>query len=439
MKKTHKLLIIILLITFGFFANAGEIQKHSLENGMTVFTLEDHSSPIVTFQVWYEVGSKNEPAGATGMSHLLEHMMFKGSKNYGPEEHSRLIAQNGGYDNAFTTSDFTGYYSVLPSDKLELALKLEADRMQNLLLNKEALKSERKVVMEERRYRTDNRNMGKINEQIWALSYQAHPYHHPTVGWMSDLEDISREEINNYYEQYYSPNNSTVIVVGDFETEKVKKLIKDYFGSMSAQPEPDRVNTREPKQRGERRLTYHKSTQTPYIVAGYHIPGKGHKDYYTLKVISALLSKGESSRLYKKLVYKDQSALFAGGWTGAREDHGLFLLYAAVKPGHTVKEVEKSLYEEVKKLKNKPVDKKELQKVKNQLQSENVFSLESIDGKASAVGRALLQSGDYRLYNKAPEKIKAVSREDIQKTAKKYFKKNTRNVVILKSKESESK
>ncbi len=430
-RNLEKIAVVILMIALATPVFSEEIQEHKLKNGLRVLTLEDHSSPIVAFNIWYRVGSRNEKTGTTGISHLLEHMMFKGSKNFPDGIHSRLIAEAGGYDNAMTFTDFTGYYSVLPSDKIELAMQLESDRMTGLNVYDDDLQSEREVVIEERRLRTDNSTFGIILELLWATAFQAHSYHNQVIGWMTDIEHITRDDLYNHYRTYYAPNNGTIIVVGDFETESTVKMIKKYFEKLPAQKLPKPYEAVEPEQKGERRVKHHMVTQMPIVVSGYKIPGKGHPDYYPLSVISYILSGGESSRVYKKLVYEDRSALFAGGFADARRDYGLFLTYAAVQPGHELESVEKSLNEELEKLKTELVSDRELEKAKNQLEAQSVFSLESNDDKSVAIGQAEFLQLDYRLYTEAPGKIRAVSKEQIMEVAKKYFQEDKRNVVML--------
>ncbi len=428
----------ILLLSSAISIQAEEIKEHVLKNGLRVLTLEDHSSPIVAFNIWYSVGSRNEKTGTTGISHLLEHMMFKGSDKFPEGAHSRLITQNGGYDNAMTSTDFTGYHCVLPSDKLELAMQLESDRMTGLNVYDEELQSEREVVIEERRYRTDNSIFGTVLEQLWAVAFQAHSYHSQVIGWMSDIRQITRDNLYNHYKTYYAPNNGTIIIAGDFDTDDTLKMVKKYFEKLKPQELPQPYECVEPEQKGERRVRHHMITQMPVVVTGYKIPGKGHEDYYPLSVISYILSTGESSRIYRKLVYEDRSALFAGGWADARRDYGLFLTYAAIQPGHALETVENSLNEELEKLKTEFVTDRELEKAKNQLEAQSIFSLESNEDKSVAIGTAEFLQLDYKLYTEAPGKIREVTKERIMEVAKKYFGKDQRNVVMLLPEEMEN-
>jgi len=407
------------------------VEKHVLDNGLTVLISEDHSAPVVSYQVWYKVGSKNERPGITGISHLCEHMMFKGSKNIGPEEHARIIQANGGIDNAGTSLDYTMYWEKLSSDKLELAINLESERQKYLTPTEENFSSEREVVKEERRMTVDNSPYGILFEQMLNLAFTAHPYRWHMIGFMSDLDNITLDDLKEHYRLYYAPNNATVVVVGDVKPKEVMKLIHKYYDDIPAQPPPPRVGTVEPEQRGERIAYVHKIGQMPAFMVGYHIPEFGHPDIYPLTVAARILFTGESSRLYQKMVYQDQSALWVGGDCFALEDPGLFFAFAVMQPGHTAEEGRKTLFQQIERLKNEPVDPKELQKAKNQLEAEFIFGLQSVSAKGQQIGYYQTILGDYtRLFDEA-EKYQAVTAEDVMRVAKKYFNKKNRNVVVL--------
>jgi zinc protease len=409
-----------------------------LKNGLRVLTLEDPKAAVLSFQVWYDVGSRNERPGITGISHLFEHMMFKGSKNIGPEEHSRLIQAAGGQDNAYTTWDVTVYYEDVPADQLELCARLEADRMSTLRLTPENLKSEREVVKEERRYRVDSQPIGQAVEEMTALAYVAHPYHWPTLGWPSDLDAISLDDVKDYYSIHYAPDKATIVVCGPVTHDQVMKVAEKYFGSLKpGRPSPPLV-TVEPVQEGERRSTVHAIVQLPIVIAGYKVPPDSSTDTPSLEVANRILSQGESSRLYKKLVYDEQTALYAGGFTLGRKNPGLFYAFAAVKPGKDQKSVEDTLFAVIDRLGQDGPTGDELTKAKNQAEAELVFGLESVEDRASAVGQAAVITGDRNAASKQLDEVRKVTADDVRRVVSTYLRPNGRTVVWLVPKEGGS-
>ena len=406
-----------------------------LKNGLRVLTLEDPKAAVLSFQVWYDVGSRNEHPGITGISHLFEHMMFKGSKNVGPEEHSRLIQAVGGQDNAYTTWDVTVYYEDVPPDQIELCARLEADRMSTLALTPENLKSEREVVKEERRYRVDSQPIGQAIEEMTALAFEKHPYHWPTLGWPADLDSISLADVKDYYAIHYAPDKATLVVCGPVTHDQVMKVAKKYFGSLKpGRPSPP-VGPAEPVQDAERRSVKEAIVQLPILIAGYKVPPDSSTDTPVLEVANRILSQGESSRIYKKLVYEDQSALFAGGFTLGRKNPGLFYAFAAVKPGKDRQTVESTLFSVIDELgKNGPtVD--ELTKAKNQAESELVFGLESVEDRASAVGQAALITGNADAASHRIDEVRKVTADDVRRVVAEYLQPKGRTVVWLVPKE----
>ena len=273
-----------------------------LPNGLKVILLENHKAPLVTFQVWYRVGSRNEAWGKTGLSHMLEHMMFKGTEKIGPEQFSRIIQENGGDDNAFTSHDYTAYFENLSADRVQVAIDMEADRMQNLILREEDFRTERMVVMEERRLRTEDNPQSVLIEQILATAYQIHPYRWPIIGWMEDIARFTLEDLKVYYRTYYNPANAFLVVVGDFKKEELLSKIEKALGSYSKGVAPNQEKDKEPLQIGERRIFVKKEAQLPFLVMGYHVPNLREPDSYVLEVIATILSGGKSSRLYQSLV-----------------------------------------------------------------------------------------------------------------------------------------
>ncbi|OGF64537.1 MAG: hypothetical protein A2Y62_06820 [Candidatus Fischerbacteria bacterium RBG_13_37_8] len=406
-----------------------DVQEMKFNNGLKLLLLEDHNAPIVTFQIWYKVGSRNERPGITGISHLFEHMMFKGSQKIGPEEHSRKINAIGGRENAFTLWDVTTYYEVIPSEHLELAIFLESERLQNLNLVPQTLQSEREVVKEERRLRTDNDPVGLALEQLFAMAFMAHSYHWPIVGWMSDLDAITLNDCKEYYATYYAPNNATIIVVGDFKKKQALSMLKKYFGSIKNEAIPPEVTTKEPGQKGIRRGDVKVIAEAPIILAGFKTPPAADKDNYVLKVASSLLSNGESSRIYKSLIYDKQLAAEAGGEIFALKDYGLYFAYALVNPDAYIDEVEKYLINECERLKSDTIPEEELQKAKNQLEADYIFDLASVYGKAIQLGTAEIIYGNWQKVQEMPEKLQQVTANDIKKIAQKYFNKELLTVI----------
>jgi predicted Zn-dependent peptidase len=358
-------------------------------------------------------------------------MMFKGSKNIGPDEHPRLIKANGGIYNAGTWFDWTFYYEKLASDKLELAINLESERHKNLTPTLENFTSEREVIKEERRTGVDNSPFGAVFEQLINTAFTAHPYHWHIVGYMSDLDNITLEDVKNHYRVYYAPNNATAVVAGDVNPKEVMKLMHKYYDDIPAQPPPPKVGTVEPEQRGERIAYIHKIAQMPAFVVGYHIPEFGHPDTYPLSVAARILFTGQSSRLYQKMIYQDQSALHVGGDCFLMHDPHLFYSFVIMRPGQTAEDGKSTLFEEIEKLKVEPVAEKELQKAKNQLEAEFIFDLQSVEAKGNAIGHYQTTLGDYSKLFEEAGKFQQVTAEDVMRVAKTYFNEKNRTVVVL--------
>jgi zinc protease len=404
-------------------------QEARLKNGLRVLTLEDPTAAVATFQVWYDVGSRNERPGITGITHLFEHLMFKGSKNVGAEEHTRLVQSVGGVDNAFTTWDVTVYWANVPPDQLELIARLEAERMSTLRLTAENLKSERKVVKEERRYRVEDNPIAKAVEEMTAVAYVAHPYQWPTLGWMSDLDALTLADVQDYYVTHYAPDKATLVVCGPVTHARVVGLAEKYFGKLKPGKPAPPVSTVEPEQRGERRAVVNANAQLPVVIAGYKIPPDSSADTPALEVVSRILSQGQSSRLYKKLVYEDQTALFAGGVALGRKNPGLFYAFAAVKPGKDRAQVEDTLFAVIDRLGRDGPTEEEMGKAKNQAESDFVFGLETPQNRADALGNAALIGGDARRAGRKLEDIRAVTAEDVKRVVTAYLVRDRRTVV----------
>jgi len=408
-----------------------KVTEKLLPNGLKVLLKEEHKAPVVTFQIWYKVGARNEKLGTTGMSHLLEHMMFKGSKKYGPKQFSQVVQRNGGNDNAFTGKDYTAYFENFASDRIAISLDLESDRMQNLLLDPKEFLSERDVVKEERRMRTDDDPTNTMVEQMTAAAFIAHPYQWPVIGWMADISNITRDDLFEHYHRYYAPQNATIVVAGDFDTKTLLPMIEKYFGQIPRGPAVPKVGAVEPKQLGERRIIVKKQAELPAVFAGYHTPDIKHADSFALEVLQGILSSGKSSRLYKALVYEKQLALYAGGdYDNVANDPNLFYVYAGVMPGKTTDEVEKALYAEIEKLKTAPAADEELQKAKNQIESSFIMGQDSIFYQAMLLGQ-FETVANWKMLETYVEHIRAVTKEDVMRVAQQYFTEDNRTVGIL--------
>ena len=411
---------------------APPVHEVTLDNGLRVLLLEDHRSPVVSIQIWYRVGSRNERPGATGLAHFLEHMMFKGTPSYGKGEVARLVEENGGQNNAFTTQDVTSYYTDIASDRLEPMLKLEADRMRNLLLDPKEVDSERQVVMEERRTRTEDDPDGFLYEELAAIAYKAHPYGWPIIGWMDDIRRINPTELRAFYDTYYVPNNALLVIVGDIQAEATLARVRALFGGIARGADPPAVTAVEPAQVGERRVTVTKAdTRLPVVTLAYHVPNYRSADAPALELLSTILSSGRASRLYRKLVYERQLALGAGGdYSYGARDPSLFWFSGTPLPGHTPAEMERALLDEIELLKAEPVPDEELARAKNQTEASLVWAQDSVHSRASSLARFELM-GSWQLLDRFVPAVRAVTAADIQRVARAYFPADGKNVGIL--------
>jgi len=430
-KNIFCLILYLLFVLMPVSVFASEVKEFILNNGMKVIILEEHKAPAVTFQIWYRVGSKDEPNGKSGLSHLLEHMMFKGTKIYGASEFSRIIQKNGGTDNAFTTKDYTAYFEILPSDKINIAIELEADRMKNLVLDPKECVLERDVVVEERKMRYEDDPQNLLFEEVNAIAYKIHPYRRPVIGWMSEISSIERQDLYEYYSKYYSPNNAFIVVVGDINVEEVLRAIKDKFEGMSGSINTSILRFDEPEQSGERRFILKKEAELPFVVIAYHVPNFPHEDSFALDVLSLILAGGKSSRLYQSLVYERRIALnVSADYHGFNVFPYLFFISATVSPNGDVKEVESSIYNEIRKIVDEAPSEYEVQKAKNQLEASFIMDQDSIYMQAMKFGIFEIL-GSWRLFDKYLEGIRKVTPTDIVNVAKKYFIEDKRIVGTL--------
>lgn len=408
-------------------------QTATLPNGLQVVVLEDHSTPIVHAEVWYHVGSKDERPGRTGFAHLFEHLMFKGSKNVRPEDHGSLISSIGGRSNAYTTEDVTVFWETVPANYLPLVLWLEADRMASLRVDKDVFERERQVVKEERRMRVENQPYGTLSEIIYGHTFTVHPYRHTTIGSMKDLDAASVEDVRDFYRTYYVPNNATLALVGDFDAKQALLLVAQYFGGV---PRSDRPVPRdlpvEPPQKKERRVSVTENWPLPVVVVAYHVTYDGHPDSYPLEVASKVLSDGQSSRIYRALVYEKMLALAAFGGGNLVEAPNLFYAVAIVQPGHTPEEVERALTSELDRLRDEPVTDHELTRVKNQLARDYIIGRESDRQKATQLAHAItIHKGDAASADAEFDILMKTTAADVQRVAQAYFTRQNRTVITI--------
>jgi zinc protease len=404
----------------------------TLPNGLKVVMLEDHSTPIVQAEVWYHVGSKNEKTGRTGFAHLFEHMMFKGSKNVEPEGHPSWISSVGGQSNAYTNEDATVFWQTFPSQYLPLVLWLEADRLATLRIDEAVFKTERQVVKEERRMRVENQPYGRLNEIVYDQAFTVHPYKHPTIGSMQDLESASIADVREFFRTYYVPNNATLVLVGDFDKQEALKLVTQYFGRIPKSEKPvPRDIPQEPPQTKERRVRLEENWPLPAVVVAHHITFDGDPDSYPLHIASKVLSDGQSSRIYRQLVYEKRLALAAFGGGNIIEHPNLFFAVAIVQPGKTPEEAADALIAELDKLKKEPITAGELQQAKNQFARDYIFGRESNKDKALQLGHAAVIHDDIKTADGEFDIFMNMTAADVQRVAQKYFTAENRLVLTI--------
>lgn len=407
------------------------IEQLVLANGMKVLVLEDHSAPVVTVQMWFKVGSRNEHVGVRGLAHLTEHLMFAGSENIAPDGHSKIIDAVGGRDNAFTTEDVTAYFDTVPSDRLSLIMELEAERLARVKLDDTHFYKEREVVKEEIRQKLQNNPFGALQQRFRSIAYKKHPYNWTAGGTLEDLDKTTPQDLRSFYRTYYQPNNAVLVVVGDTTLQEVTQLARQHFAPLKKGPAPPAVTAVEPEQTEMRREELKYPTQLPVIFGGYKIPPIAHPDTPVLKVISRILGDGESSRLHRALVRDKKLAVFAGAWNMAMKDPGLFLIGVGFLPSAPQQVVEQTLLQEVEKLGQNGPTEQELAKAKNQLTSSYVFELTSMESKGFAIGRAEAVEGDYRRFVSKQNMYDAVTAQDVKRVASTYLQKKRLTVAVL--------
>ncbi|WP_353683540.1 pitrilysin family protein [Thermodesulfovibrio sp. 3907-1M] len=425
----HLVISLIFVLIFPLMSFS-EVKEEVLKNGLKVIFIKDTSSPVATFQVWYKVGSIDEPEGKSGISHLLEHMMFRGSKNYPGNVFSKIIQAQGGIDNAFTTKDYTVYFQKLSPSKLQTSIDLESDRMANLLFNSEDFELEKKIVLEERRQRYEDDPESLIIEEVIGLAFKDHPYRKPVIGWTDDIKSISLDDLKRYYHEYYCPGNAFIIVAGDIRIDEVKEKIKEKFEDIPS-CSVLRKTFHEPKQYGQKRVILKRQTHLPVLVLSYKVPAYPNKDSIALEILSTILGEGKSSRLYRTLVTEKALAVDVSTSNSPLSRDGfLFFVVAYIKTPEKVDEVERIIKEEIEKIKSEPPTEAEIEKAKNQIEASFLFSQDSVFGHALYLGKFEIL-GSWRLIEKYKEDIMKVTARDVQEVAKKYFNFDNLSVGVL--------
>jgi predicted Zn-dependent peptidase len=414
----------VLVASFATAATLPHVPVHEviLENGLRLLLVERHEAPVVSVQVWYHVGSKDERPGKTGFAHLFEHLMFQGTKNLGADQFSDYIVRAGGLDNAYTTEDYTVYWETIPSSQLPVALWLEADRMRNLVITQRSFDTEKEVVKEERRLRFDNQPYGTVIERLYGLAFTVHPYRYSAIGSMEDLDRARLADIRAFYDTYYAPNNATLVIAGDFACPEAESLVRKYFGPLPPGAQKlERNIPQEPPQNAKRVLKLRENVALPAFVAAYHMPADGTRDAYPLRLAAKILAEGESSRIYRRLVYEKGIAFEAHSTGNFAEDPNLFFVFAVMNPGHTPQEGEAEIQAELERLKTGPPPVEELARAKNQILRDFVLSRKTVKSLAEELGYAAVVLKDPQLLNTELDRFLAVTPEDIQRVARKYF------------------
>jgi len=413
------------------FGSAEPVRRYLLANGMRVILLADHSAPVVSLQTWYRVGSRHEAPGRTGMAHLFEHLMFTQTRSLAPGELDRLIERTGGDTNAATWTDWTFYRVSVPVRHLELALRLEADRMQHLVLEAEQVESEREVVANERLERVDDDVDGFLDEELFRLAFTRHPYRWPTIGWMNDIRAMTRPDIQRFYETFYAPNNASLVIVGDVDEAGALELVDRHYGEIAPADIPAETSEREPAQTGERRARFEKPVAADRVVFGYRTPGQGHPDWAVLELLSNLLTGSPSARLHRRLVVEEQTASAVDGILMPFRDPGLLQLSVNLRRGHRAADAERAVDEEIARLAAEPLSAAELARVKNRVETDFWSELSTFDGKAEALGHFESTLDDFHGLFRTAEALGAVTAADITRATHEYLDVAQRSVVVV--------
>lgn len=428
------LLVTLLLLSCQTFS---QVQAFRLNNGLKVLVKEDHRAPIAVSMIWYDIGSADEPGGLTGVSHAIEHMMFKGTKKYPLGVFSKTIADIGGQDNAFTNNDYTAFFEKVDAQRIADAFALEADRMNNLLLDPKEFAKEIKVIQEERRQRTDDDPQALVLERFLATAHLAAPYNHPVIGWMSDLQQMQVDDLKKWYQTYYAPNNATLVVVGDVQAENIHALANKYFGSIPAKPKVVRKQQQEPQALGAKAISVSAPAKLPMLILGYSVPSvktaQEEWEPYALELVTGILDAGDSSRFAKNLIRGTHVA------TGVEIYYNLysryttqFMLYGAPSQNHNIEELEHSLKAQVEDLKKTPVSNQELQRIKNQIIAQKTYEKDSIFSQATELGLLETVGIGWNNSDKYSDAINKVTPAQIQQVVIKYFQDKNQTKAVLK-------
>ncbi len=415
------------------------VTEYQLDNGMHVVVKEDHRAPVVVHQVWYRVGGNYEQPGKTGLSHMLEHMMFKGTKHLKPGEFSKIVSKLGGQENAFTSSDFTAYYQVVGKQHLERVMELESDRMRNLIIDDEEFYKERDVVTEERRWRLEDKPSSKLYEQFNAVAFLNSPARNPVIGWMTDIRSYTPQDMRDWYKQWYAPNNAILVVVGDVQPKQVLALAKKYYGKYQSETIPELKPQTEIKQEGIRRIELKGATKVPSLQMGFHVPSlvtaktpEEKQEVYALSMLSSILDDGDSSRLSTSIIREQKMASSVSSYyNSASRLTTLFQLSGTPTTGHTVEEVEKALLAEIEKLKTEKVSKQEMERVWAMSEASYVYAQDSTQAQAMMLGRLLSVGLSADLLDDWIERLRTVTPEQIQAVAQKYLNRDNLTVGTL--------
>jgi zinc protease len=427
----HRALLALAAAAVPALAQEVHATAHMLSNGMKVIVHEDHDIPNVAMYLFFKVGSRNERPGSTGMSHFFEHMMFNGAKKYGPKQFDIEMEKAGGRNNAYTSRDVTVYTDWFPKSALDLMFDMEADRIRDLGFDPKMIESERGVVYSERRSSVDNSNFGILYEQLNATAYLAHPYGWPVVGWASDIEAWTIDDLKQHFRMGYAPNNCVLVLTGDITETEALRLARKYLEPIPRQEPPPPVRTKEPAQMGERRVVVRKAAQLPLLMVSYHVPNARHADHRPLELLSAVLSRGRSSRLYRRLVDRDQLTISVDAGKYDTLDPGQFMITMQVRAGQDSAAAEKALFEEIETVRTSGIAAEELAKVRNQMLVDLYRDLKTIAGKANLIGSYEVFYGDYKRVNTAAQELEKVTAADIKRVATEYLGERNRTVATL--------
>ncbi len=432
-RKTAVLLVLTVLLATSLQAalRKEDIEVHKLGNGLKVLLLADHDIPNVALYTFFRVGSRNERPGLTGSSHFIEHMMFNGTAKFGPGEFDRRMEFRGGSNNAYTSDDLTAYTDWFPSPALEAMIEMEADRMQGLAFVPEVFESERGVIASERRMSVENDNDGILWENVRATAIMAHPYHWDVIGWMSDILSWKRDEVMAYYRTFYAPNNAVLVLVGDFEGAKALELIEKYYAGIPSGPPPPAVSTVEPPQMGKKQVLVRKEAQTPSFQMVFHAPSCREADFFPLSILEKPFLRGESSRLYRRLVREEQLALSVYGGIGETVDPYLFTISVKPRPGADLDRIEAVIEEELDKVRKDGITEPEYRKALNIIRNDFYSGLQTISGKANQIGQSEIMYGDFGKLFSQMDDYAAVGRDRIRAAAAKIFTENNKTVGKL--------